>query len=107
MQMLAELQEKNIDSYYMRSGDMAGGISLGVYSRQESALIEQQRKADQGYATSIREVLRMGDRLYVELVMPDGALREAPEWTDFLASAGGVNVVENACEMIASENEFP
>ena len=107
MQMLAELQAKNIDSYYMRSGEMAGGISLGVFSRQESALIEQQRKADQGYVASIRQVFRMGERLYVSLSLPDAALREAPEWTAFLASAGGIELTENACEKIASENEFP
>lgn len=107
MAMLAELQAKNIDSYYMRNGDMAGGISLGVFSRQESALIEQQRKAEQGYTASIRQVFRMGERLYVKLNMPDAALREAPEWTAFLASASGIELTENACEKIASENEFP
>lgn len=98
---LQELQAKGIDSYYMRSGEMAGGISLGVYSRQESALIAQQQLADRGYATSIREVFRMGERLYVRVTLPDSRLREAPEWTDFLAKAGGIELLENACETIA------
>lgn len=104
---LQELQARNIDSYYMRTGEMAGGISLGVYSREESALIAQQQLADRGYATSIRQVMRMGDRFYVALAMPDQALREQPEWTAFLASARGLELTENACETIASENEFP
>jgi hypothetical protein len=104
---LLELQAKNIDSYYMRSGEMAGGISLGVYSREESALIAQQQLAERGYPTSIREVVRMGERLYVRIVMPDATLREAPEWTDFLARTGGLEVLENACETIAPGNEFP
>ncbi len=107
MERLEELQAKNIDSYYMRSGDMAGGISLGVFSRQESALIAQQQLAERGYATSIREVFRMEERPYVAVTMPDATLREAPEWEAFLASAGAVELVENACETIASENEFP
>jgi cell division septation protein DedD len=107
MGVLAELQAKNIDSYYMRSGDMAGGISLGVFSYEESALIAQRQRAEQGYASSIREVVRTGERLYVALAMSDGALRETPEWAAFLASAEGVGVTENACETIASENEFP
>ncbi len=105
--MLKELQDKNIDSYYMRSGDMAGGISLGVYSRPESALIGQQRLADQGYAASIKEVSRIGARFYATLNLPDAALRETPDWADFLASAGGVEVSEKACETIAPENQFP
>ncbi len=107
MEMVAELQAKSIDSYYMRNGDMAGGISLGVFSRRESALIAQQQLADRGYPTSIREVFRMEERPYVALTMPDGTLRETPEWMGFLASAGAVEVSENACETIASENEFP
>lgn len=106
-EMLAELQAKNIDSYYMRSGEMAGGISLGVYSRRESALIAQQQLADQGYATGLREVFRTGDRPYVQVNMADGARREAPEWRAFLSSAGAAEVSENACETIASENQFP
>lgn len=101
--MLEELQSKDIDSYYMRSGEMAGGISMGVYSRQESALIGQQRLADQGYATSIREVSRMGKRFYAALSLPNATLRETPDWADFLASAGGVEVAEITCETIASE----
>jgi hypothetical protein len=107
MEMLGELQAKNIDSYYMRSGDMAGGISLGVFSYEESALIAQRQRAEQGYDSSIREVVRLGERLYVALTMPDATLRQTPEWTAFLASAEGVEVIENACETIASENEFP
>ncbi|MEY4642526.1 MAG: hypothetical protein RLZZ227_2520 [Pseudomonadota bacterium] len=107
MALLAELQEKNIDSYYMRSGEMAGGISLGVFSRQESAAIAQRQLAERGYDTSVREVARMGERHYVALRMPDGTLRQAPEWTAFLGRVGRIEVLDNACEKIASENEFP
>ncbi len=107
MARLQELQAKNIDSYYMRTGEMAGGISLGVYSREESARIGQQQLAGKGYETSIREVFRMGERFYVQLRMPDASLREAPEWTGFLSAAGGIEVLENACQTIAPGNEFP
>jgi hypothetical protein len=107
MDLLAELQGKNIDSYYMRSGEMAGGISLGVFSREASAAIAQRQLADRGYATSVREVARMGERHYVALRMADDALRQAPEWTAFLGRARGIEVLENACETIASESEFP
>jgi hypothetical protein len=105
--MLEELQAKNIDSFYMRTGEMAGGISLGVFSRQASALIAQQQLADQGYATSIREVFRLGQRYYVDIAMPDSALLESPEWAAFMASEGGFQVSEKLCEVIAPENQFP
>lgn len=105
--MLAELQGKGIDSYYMRTGDMAGGISLGVYSREESAGIAQRQLVEQGYMPSIREVLRMEERPFVRLTLPDGGLREGAEWSAFLAAAGPVELTEFTCEPIASKNEFP
>jgi cell division septation protein DedD len=106
---LQELQDRGIDSYYMRTGegDMAGGISLGVYSRRDSALIGQQQLATLGYATSITEVERLGERYYVALRMLDGTLREGLEWAGFLASNEGPELAENACQMIAPENQVP
>lgn len=106
-ELLSELQARNIDSYYMRTGEMAGGISLGVYSREESAKIAQRQRADQGYTTSIRQVFRMEERPRVRLVMPDSRLRESPNWAAFLDSAGPVELTEFSCEAIASENQFP
>ena len=105
--MLTELQGKGIDSYYMRTGDMAGGISLGVYSREESAGIAQRQLVQQGYMPSIREVFRMEERPFVRLILPDGALRESTEWSTFMASVGPVELTEFTCEPIASKNEFP
>lgn len=105
--MLGELQGKGIDSYYMRTGDMAGGISLGVYSREESAGIAQRQLAGQGYMPSIREVFRMEERPFVRLSLPDVSLRETAEWSTFMAAAGALELTEIACEPIASENEFP
>lgn len=105
--MLAELQGKGIDSYYMRNGDMAGGISLGVYSREESAGIAQRQLAEQGYMPSIREVARMEERPFVRVVLPDGGVRDSAEWSAFVAAARPVELTEFTCEPIASENEFP
>ncbi|MDY6949316.1 MAG: SPOR domain-containing protein, partial [Pseudomonadota bacterium] len=67
--MLSELQGKGIDSYFMRTGEMAGGISLGVYSREESARIAQRQLVDQGYMPDIREVFRMEERPFVRVLL--------------------------------------
>jgi cell division septation protein DedD len=105
--VLAELQGKGIDSYYMRSGDMTGGISLGVYSREESARIAQRQLAGQGYTTSLREVFRLEERPYVRLVLPDGRLRNRSEWSTLVATAGAPELTEFTCDPVASQNEFP
>jgi cell division septation protein DedD len=105
--VLNELQGKGIDSYYMRNGEMAGGISLGVYSREESARIAQRQLAGQGYTTSLREVFRMEERPYVRLALPDGRLRDRSEWSSLVTAAGAPDLTEFTCDPVASPNEFP
>ena len=60
--LLTELQSKKIDSYFMRSGDLAGGISLGVFSRQPSALGVQSDLLKKGYKAEVKQVPRMEPR---------------------------------------------
>ena len=107
LRMLEELQDNNIDSYYMRSGDLQGGISLGVFSRQESALTAQAQLARRGYATSIAEVFRMEDSYSLRLQLEDAALLQSEQWQQLLAGHDGLVLAENACEIIAPTNQFP
>lgn len=105
--MLRELQDKNIDSYYMRTGDLRGGISLGVFSREESARTAQAQIARLGYPTSIAEVFRMEERFAVALALLDETSLESPEWLDLLSVSEGLELAENSCEMIAPTSQFP
>ena len=107
LRMLEELQDNNIDSYYMRSGDLQGGISLGVFSRRESALTAQAQLARRGYATSIAEVFRTQDSYSLRLQLEDGALLQSEQWQQLLAGHDGLVLAENACEIIAPTNQFP
>jgi cell division septation protein DedD len=101
-QMLAELQEKSIDSFYMRDGRFAGGISLGVFSRRASAETVQATLARQGYQPQIGEVEREEERFWLVLQAPSAAVLEGPAWADFRAKTGSVNLTENVCENVAS-----
>lgn len=56
---LRELKSRDIDSYVITEGVDAQGISLGVFSRQASALLQQQNLAAEGYETRIREIPRV------------------------------------------------
>jgi cell division septation protein DedD len=107
LRMLEELQDNNIDSYYMRSGDLKGGISLGVFSRRESALTAQAQLARRGYATSIAEVFRMEERPVLKLRIADAGFLESIQWQDLLAGQDGPVLAENACEIIAPPSQFP
>ncbi|SFB64846.1 hypothetical protein SAMN04244574_04717 [Azotobacter beijerinckii] len=55
---LKELQVKKIDSYVITQGDLVNGISLGVFSRSESAEAAIQRFRKAGYEPAMRELPR-------------------------------------------------
>jgi cell division septation protein DedD len=105
--MLRQLQERKIDSYYMRSGQFPGGISLGVFSRRASAESVQATMASQGYRTTIGEVLREEPRSTLVLHAADGSVVKRVGWADFVAKNTTLTVTENVCESVASPNQFP
>lgn len=104
---LEELQDKSIDSYYMRSGELAGGISLGVFSRRESAEVAQTTLARRGYQASIGEVFRQEVRWWLVLQARSADFLEGPDWQAFRASHSALPMTENVCEVVASPNQFP
>lgn len=100
--MLAELQGREIDSYYMRSGQFPGGISLGVFSRRASAETVRAALAAQGYTAQIGEVFREEPRSLLALQAPDAGVVKAAGWADFMAKNPGLQLTENVCESVAS-----
>ncbi|HWK53670.1 MAG TPA: SPOR domain-containing protein [Hyphomicrobiales bacterium] len=105
--MLAELKEKGIDSYYMRTGELAGGISLGVYSREASAKAAQQSLSQRGYSANIQQVFRMGTLYEVVAQASVAALNEARGMAGFLAAHGNAQVAEFVCGSVAEANQLP
>lgn len=95
--VLRELQAKNIDSYYVRTGELAGAISLGVFSGPTRAGIAQQELSGKGYSTSIREIVRTGTRFNVALRLENANLRQTDEWTDLIADLPDTNLQEIVC----------
>lgn len=105
--MLAELKEKDIDSYYMRTGELAGGISLGVYSREESAKAAEQGLSQRGYSAKVQQVFRMGTLFDVLAQASPVGLNEVGGVAGFLAAHGGAKVTEFVCASVAEPNQLP
>jgi hypothetical protein len=59
---LRELQEKKIDSFIIPQGEIANGISLGVFDKQENAEKRRQAIVEMGYNPQ----LRINPRNYIE-----------------------------------------
>lgn len=66
LQLLRELQGRGIDSYIITQGDLAEGISLGLFRNQTSAKNLTKKMRDLGYDVVIREVRRGEKELWLE-----------------------------------------
>lgn len=66
LQLLRELQGRGIDSYIITQGELAEGISLGLFKNQASAKKLTQKMRAMGYKVIIKEVLRGEKELWLE-----------------------------------------
>lgn len=67
LRQLRELQARKIDSYIITQGDLANGISLGIFPRSDSARSVMQRLRDAGYEPSLRELTRAHRSFWVRV----------------------------------------
>ena len=96
--VLKQLHEKQIDSYYMRTGELAGSISLGVFSRKVSASAVQQTLRNKGYSAEIKEIQRMDTKTQVILKLNDRKSFDGPVVKGMLGKYGSTQVKEIVCK---------
>ena len=58
LKLLRELQGKKIDSFLVTEGELANGISLGLFTQKERAERVREQRIEQGYDAEIKEVPR-------------------------------------------------
>lgn len=66
LQLLRELQGRGVDSYIITQGDLAEGISLGLFRNKQSADSLTQKMQTMDYKVVIKEVLRGEKELWLE-----------------------------------------
>lgn len=101
-QALGELQSNNFESFLINSGDLAGGISLGLFSQEALALGLQESLAGQGFPTSIQEVLTSENEIWVTIEGLSQALLEGSDLLNLLSQGLDLEVIEKPCETFAS-----
>ena len=67
LRQLKELQSRNIDSYIITVGDLSNGISLGIFSRKDSAESVVSRLQAINYMASIRELPRTHRSYWIQV----------------------------------------
>lgn len=67
LRQLRELQARRIDSYIITEGDLANGISLGIFPRVDSAEAVMQRLRAAGYEPALKELPRAHRSFWVRI----------------------------------------
>jgi hypothetical protein len=101
-QTLANLLGNGIDSFLITTGDLAQGISLGVFSQQSSAFSMQEELASEGYATNIQETFLSNTEFWIVINSASSTELEAL-WLTLLNSQPSLKQSENLCQIIAPE----
>lgn len=58
LRQFRELQARGLDSYLITQGDLANGVSLGIFSSHDSAVSLLERIRSLGYGAELRELIR-------------------------------------------------
>lgn len=67
IRQLRELQAQRIDSFVITQGELANGISLGLFSRWEAAKAVKRRLMAAGYVVAIKSLPRVPEQWWVEM----------------------------------------
>ncbi|WP_111643387.1 SPOR domain-containing protein [Marinimicrobium alkaliphilum] len=103
LRRLYELQAKGIDSYVIPRGELANGISLGMFVSEVSAEARRTELSDLGYDAQLRTVDRTLRETWVLMPRREARSLAPSRWETLLERTGDVERRENLCPGVASE----
>lgn len=103
IRLLRELQGQNIDSFVITQGELANGISLGLFGKEASANKVSSRLLQAGYETRIKELPRQPRTFWLELLEDHASKITENMWQTFANDYKDLKILEKSCKGIASE----
>lgn len=101
LRRLYEIQAKKIDSYIIPSGELANGISLGIFNERAAADRKVEELRSQGYEPKVREVARTTSETWVALPSSEAEKINAEMWVELLGRYPGLEKRQNFCLGVA------
>ena len=103
LRRLYEIQAKKIDSYIIPSGDLANGISFGMFNDQNLAESKLNDIRSLGYEAKVRQVERTHSETWVTLFPGDAEKIDDNAWVELLNQQPGIEKRQNFCLGVAPE----
>lgn len=103
---LREIQAKGIDSYVIPKGELANGISFGMFSQPALATSRMDDMRSRGYAAEIKETPRLYRETWVVLAPGQAQYLDTAMWDKVLQGSAEVERRQNYCPPVASDQNF-
>ncbi|MCP8900881.1 SPOR domain-containing protein [Gilvimarinus xylanilyticus] len=103
LQQLRDIQAKQIDSYLIPKGELANGISFGMFTRKELAEARLAQMRELGYPAESLLVERSRTENWVLLLPGEAVKLSAAKWSELLGEQNGVKKQQKFCSGVASE----
>jgi hypothetical protein len=100
---LRELQAKGIDSYVIPRGELANGISFGMFSQPNLAKGRLEDMRSRGYPAELREITRTYKETWVVVPSIEAAKLDSESWLQTMAAGDNLERRQNFCPPVASE----
>ena len=106
IRLLRELQGQGIDSFVITQGELANGISLGLFTKEKSANKVSSRLLEAGYETAIKKLKRNPKVFWLEMEADKAGDLGGKIWADISKNYKGLKMLEKSCKGIASDDSF-
>lgn len=106
IRLLRELQGQGIDSFVITQGELANGISLGLFTKEKSANQVSSRLLEAGYETAIKKLKRNPKVFWLEMQADKAGNLGGKIWADISKEYKGLKMLEKSCKGIASDDSF-
>lgn len=102
IRLLRELQAQNIDSFVISEGELANGISLGLFSKEESAKKVSRRIMAAGYNVEIKSLSRVPERWWLEMDAKEEDKLDSVFWSELEKRIPDIKKTKNICEGVVT-----
>ena len=106
IKLLRELQSKNIDSFLITEGELENGISLGIFSRLESAESVVSERAGQGYDAQVLILPSVRKEQWAIFDEEQTEKFSDALWGSIQGDESGLQRRKNYCDKIAPSHDF-